>query len=41
MVKSTGYGKRGRTFQGYVMDAWNKHRDIINKIDESERKTSA
>lgn len=41
IVKRSTNGKRERTLQGAVMDAWTKRRDLIKKIDASERKLSA
>jgi len=41
IVKRSTNGKRGRTLQGAVMDAWNKRQDFLRTIDEKERKLSA
>jgi len=41
IVKRLQNGKRGRTLQGCVMDAWNKRQSLLRTIDEQERKLSA
>lgn len=40
IVKSAFRGKRGRTYQGAIMDAWINKRDLMHKV-ESEETNSA
>jgi len=41
IVKRLQNGKRGRTLQGCVMDAWIKREDLLREIEAKERKLSA
>lgn len=37
IVKSAFRGKRGRTYQGAVMDSWLKNREFLHKVESEHQ----